>query len=156
MPSGSNTTRSTPPATGSRLRLKPATPTTGHVDGAWWPHARDLSAELPALLAALTDRLGRIDRVTYHLGEWPASPRRVSFGGEAVRLEGFRSQHAGTLTVIGWNRNRLTLLVVPPETGPEAAEQVLETAANRDNTDDSGHLLAARGTAAEGRVPLPA
>ena len=152
MTSGSNTTRSTPLATGPRLRLKPAAPTTGYVDGAWWPRTRDLSAELPTLLAAVAARLGRIDRVTYHLGEWPAALRRISVDDHVVRLEGFRSQPAGTLTVIGWNRHRLTLVGIPPETGSESAEHVLVTAASGDNTDDSAHLLAARG----GRVPLPA
>ncbi|HVW42390.1 MAG TPA: DUF5994 family protein, partial [Amycolatopsis sp.] len=39
-----------------RLRLKPKAPTTGYVDGAWWPRPRDLSAELPALLAVLAVR----------------------------------------------------------------------------------------------------
>lgn len=155
MSSGSNTTRSTAPATQPRLRLKPAGPTTGHVDGAWWPHRRDLATELPALLTALAERLGRIDRVTHHLGEWPEPHRRMSFDGEVVRLEGFRSQRANTLTVVGWDRHRLTLVVVPPETGPEVAERVLATAASPDNTDDSAHLLAASG-APEGRVPQPA
>jgi len=64
MPSGPNTALSTPPATEPRLRLKPAAPAMGHVDGAWWPRTRDLTAELPALLAAVAARLGRIDRVT--------------------------------------------------------------------------------------------
>ncbi|MEV4049794.1 DUF5994 family protein [Amycolatopsis sp. NPDC049688] len=145
MPSGPNTTLSTPAATEPRLRLKPAAPATGYVDGAWWPSTRDLAAELPALLAALAARLGRIDRVTYHLGDWPNAPRRVTFDDNAVRLEGFRSQPSGSLTAIGWNRQRTTLLVVPPETGPDAAQHALTTAADPDNTDDSTKLLAAAG-----------
>jgi hypothetical protein len=39
-----------PPRLTLRLKLKPKAPTTGYVDGAWWPRSRDLSAELPALL----------------------------------------------------------------------------------------------------------
>jgi hypothetical protein len=134
MPSDPNTTLPAPPPTEARLRLKPEAPATGHVDGAWWPRSRDLSAELPALLTAVTTRLGRIDRVTYHLGEWPSSRRRLSFDDHVVRLEGFRSQHADTLTVIGWDRHRLTLLVVPPETGPDVAQHTLATAVDRDDT----------------------
>jgi hypothetical protein len=134
MSSGLNTTST------SRLSLKPAAPTTGHVDGAWWPRTRDLAAELPALLAAVADRLGRIDRVTYHLADWPASQRRIVVGGNVVRLEGFRSQEPGSLTVIGWDRNRLTVQVIPPETGPDAAQRVLTRAAEP----------------TEGGVPLPA
>ncbi|MEV5714569.1 DUF5994 family protein [Amycolatopsis mediterranei] len=153
MLSGPNTAPSIPSVIEPRLRLKPEAPATGHVDGAWWPRTHDLSAELPALLAVVAVRLGRIDRVAYHLGEWPASRHRITFDTGVVRLEGFRSQHAGTLTVIGWNRHRLTLLVVPPETGPDVAEHALATAADRDNTDDSAQLLAAP---AEGGLPLPA
>ena len=147
MPSGPNTS-SPHPVTEPRLRLKPASPATGHVDGAWWPRTGDLAAGLPALLAALTTRLGRIDRVTYHLGDWPDPPRRVTFDHSVVRLEGFRSQPSGSLTVIGWNRQRTTLLVVPPATSPDVAQHALTTAADPGNTDDSAQLLAA------GRVPL--
>ncbi len=145
MTSGPNTTFSAQPATQARLRLKPAAPATGHVDGAWWPQTRDLDAELPALLTALTARLGRIDRVTYHLGDWPDPPRRVTFDDSAVRLEGFRSQPSGSFTAIGWDRRRTTLLVVPAETGPDAAQRALTTAAAPDNTDDSTELPAAVG-----------
>jgi hypothetical protein len=144
MLSGSNTARSASPATEPRLRLKPAGPTTGHVDGAWWPRTRDLSAELPSLLAAVATRLGRIDRVTHHLGEWPAPHRRLFLDDGVVRLEGFRSQQAGTLTVIGWERLRLTLLVIPPETGPDDAQRALTAAADRDGTDDGSLPAAAR------------
>lgn len=142
MLSGSNTSRSPSSATEPRLRLKPAGPATGHVDGAWWPRTRDLTAELPALLTAVGARRGPADRVTYGLGEWPAPGRRIAVDGRVVRLEGFRSQFAATLTVVGWDRRRLTLLVVPPETGPDVAERVLGTAADPANTDDSAHLLA--------------
>ncbi|MFZ0229157.1 MAG: DUF5994 family protein, partial [Mycobacterium sp.] len=49
-----------------RLRLKPKAPTSGHVDGAWWPHSDDLAMELPDLLAVLSVRLGAIDSVVYN------------------------------------------------------------------------------------------
>lgn len=126
-----------------------------------WPRTRDLTAELPALLAAVAARLGRIDRVTYHLSDWPTPHRRVTFDDRVVRLEGFQSQQSDSLTVIGGNRDRLTLLVVPPDTSPVVANHALATAADRGNTDDSTQLLAARGGAAERRqakgvIPLPA
>jgi len=108
-----------------------------------------LSAELPALLAALAARLGRIERVTYHLADWPAPHRRLILDDGFVRLEGFRSQLADSLTVVDGDRHRLTLLVVPPDTSPDVAKHVLTTAADRDNIDDGTQLLAARRTAAE-------
>ncbi|WP_409463996.1 DUF5994 family protein [Amycolatopsis sp. GA6-003] len=114
---------------------------TGHVDGAWWPRTRDLGTELPALLVLPALRLDRIERVAYCLADWPQAPRHLTVDGAVVRLEGFRSQHPGTVTVVG-ARDRLTLLVVPPETEPADAEHILTTAAHRDNRDTVENLLA--------------
>jgi hypothetical protein len=125
-----------------RLRLKPKAPRTGYVDGAWWPRSRDLSAELPSLLTVLAVRLEQVERVTFNLAAWPAQPRRLRFGDADVRLEGFRSQPAATVTVIGaWERHRLTLLVVPPETDPVVAHGILMTAAHRDDHRSPETLL---------------
>ena len=44
--------------------LKRKAPTSGHVDGAWWPHSDDLSTELPDLLTVLAVRLGIIVALT--------------------------------------------------------------------------------------------
>ena len=74
-----------------RLRLKPAAPSSGHVDGSWWPRSRDLATELPTLLAAVAARVGSTERVSYHLGDWDPVGRSVDLdGGFAVRLSGFR------------------------------------------------------------------
>lgn len=126
-----------------RLRLKAQAPTTGFVDGAWWPRSRDLSAELPPLLAVLAVRLERIERVTYNLTVWNPAPRRIVIAGSEVRVEGFRSQHRETVTVIGANgRHRLTLLVVPPETDRDEAHRILMAASHRGNAGGIGALLA--------------
>jgi len=53
-----------PPRLTLRLKLKPKAPTAGYVDRAWWPRSRDLSTELPALLAVLAIRLGGVARVS--------------------------------------------------------------------------------------------
>ncbi|HWD04420.1 MAG TPA: DUF5994 family protein [Amycolatopsis sp.] len=155
MPSVPHTATFSPTATEVRLQLKPAAPATGFVDGAWWPRSRDLSTELPALLTAMAARLSRIDRVTYSLDEWPETRHRLVFDDHVVRLEGFRSQRPGSLTVIGGDRDRLTLLVVPPEADDAVAQHALATAAAPGNTDDGTLLLAGRGPEADG-VPQPA
>lgn len=80
-----------------RMSVKPDGPTTGDVDGAWWPGSRDLAIELPTLLAA---GLGWVERVTYNLSVWKPAPRRLAADGRVVRLEGFRSQPADVLTVV--------------------------------------------------------
>lgn len=124
-----------------RLRLKPKAPTTGFVDGAWWPRTRNLSAELAELLGVLAVRLGQVERVSYHLGEWETSSRKSIIGGCLVRLAGYRAQHPGTLDVQA-ARHRITLLVVPPETAPPVAHRILRAAAQRGNAEPIAVLLA--------------
>lgn len=124
-----------------RLKLKPKAPATGFVDGAWWPRSLNLATELPQLVEVLAVRLGRIERVSYHLGAWDAVPRRIHIEGQLLRLGGFRSQNPHTVDVIGLNGRRLTLLVLPPRTGEVIAHQVLMKAARRDNVDSIDELL---------------
>lgn len=123
-----------------RLRLKPQAPTTGYVDGGWWPRSRDLATELPALLAVLAIRLGPIERVGYNLTAWGPTVRKIYVGGSVVRLAGYHSQHPDTVDVLGARRG-LTLLVVPPDASAQAAHRVLMTAGHRGNTDQINELL---------------
>jgi len=98
----------------------------------------------------LAVRLEGIERVTFNLTAWPPAGRRLAFDGGNVRLEGFRSQHSGTVTVIGpWGRHQVTLLVIPPETDPVLARRALMTAARRGNKDSVETLLSGAGTPAE-------
>lgn len=131
------------PAHPRRLRLRPKAPTTGHVDGAWWPRSRDLVAELPALLAVLAVRLGDVMRVSYNLSEWSTAPRRVTADSGQVRLDGFNSRSAHTVDLVAADRHRLTLLVVPSDTDPVAAHRTMALAADRDNVQTAHDLLTA-------------
>ena len=124
-----------------RLKLKPKAPTSGYVDGAWWPRSRSLSAELPALLAVLAVRLGRIHRVSYNLSAWDDTPRRIYVDRQLVRLGGFHSRHTQTVDVLGLNGPCLTLLVVAPETGRTTAHEVLLRAGRRGNIERINELL---------------
>ena len=129
-----------------RLRLKPKAPLSGYVDGAWWPHSDDLAAELPDLLAVLSVRLGRIDRVMYNVNEWAKATAKLATGGRAVRLDGYRRQPINTVEVLGLNRNKIALLVVPPNTDPDEAHATLMAAAapGNDSTIDSLLMISAR------------
>ena len=143
MASGSITSPlcSSGPDTDVRLRLKPAAPTSGHVDGSWWPRSRDLAAELPTLLTAVTDQLGSTERVSYHLGDREPVGRSIDVGGGfAVRLSGFRYQRPDTIDVLG-PRRQITLLVIAPETSPQTADDALAAAAHPGNTDTVDALL---------------
>ena len=135
--------RSAPPDHTPRLRLKPKAPHSGHVDGAWWPRSGDLAAELPDLLAVLSVRLGRIDRVMYNLNEWATPSRKLATGGRRVRLDGYRRQPTNTIEVLGLNGNRIVLLVVPPNTDPQMAHEAMMTAAAPNNASMVANLLAA-------------
>ena len=124
-----------------RLRLKPKALHSGYVDGAWWPRSDDLAAELPDLLAVLSVRLGRVDRVTYNVNEWAKAPRKLATGGRRVRLDGYQRQPTNTVEVLGLNRNRIALLVVPPNADPDQAHATLMAAATPSNDSTVDSLL---------------
>ena len=131
----------TPPKNTPRLRLKPKAPATGYVDGAWWPHSDDLPIELPDLLAVLSVRLGPIDRVIYKLTEWARAPAKLPTGGRVVRLAGYYRHPVNTIEVLGVDRSKIVLLVVPARTDPDLAHETMMAAATPSNAATTVHLL---------------
>ncbi|MGW7535431.1 DUF5994 family protein [Amycolatopsis sp. NPDC054798] len=130
-----------------RLRLKPPMPAAGFVDGGWWPASADLAAEVPALVAALADRIGPVWRVAFAVPAWlPAEPTLIS-RGRLVRLEGFRSQDPHVVHVTGGSMRRLTLLVVPARTPLATAAIALSAAADRNSTARPEAILTESGAA---------
>ncbi|WP_206783928.1 DUF5994 family protein [Amycolatopsis sp. MtRt-6] len=127
-----------------RLQLKPAAG-GGCVDGAWWPRSRDAGVEFPDVFAAVRDRVGEVERISYPLGDgWEIAHRKLVVDGRLVRLEGFHSMQADTLALIGTQQRRLILLVVAPDTARDAATAALRTAADPDGTASAEDILAAR------------
>ena len=133
--------RHAPPAHTPRLRLKSKAPQSGYVDGAWWPHSDDLTAELPDLLSVLSVRLGPIGRVIYNMNEWATPPKKLPTGGRTVRLDGYRRQPVNTIEVIGLNRAKVVLLVVSPHADPGQAHSIMMTAAGPSNAATVDSLL---------------
>ena len=133
--------RHAPPEHTPRLRLKPKAPQSGWVDGAWWPHSEDLTAELPDLLSVLSVRLGPIGRVIYNLNEWAKPPAKFATGGRTVRLDGYRLQPINTVEVLGLNREKIVLLVVSPHANPDQAHAIMMTAAGPNNALTVNSLL---------------
>lgn len=131
----------TPPLRRPRLRLKPKAPQTGQVDGAWWPWSGTLTTELPGLLSVLSVRVGSIQRVRYNLREWAAAPAKLVTDGRTVRLDGYQRQPVNTLEVLGADRDRIVLLVVPPRTNPDRAHEAMMTAAAPNNDSNVDTLL---------------
>lgn len=112
-----------------RLRLKRKAPASGYVDGGWWPHSGDLSTELPDLISVLSVRLGPVERVAYHLGEWADAPRKIRLNGRTVKLDGFRRQPPNTIGISSGRGNDITLLVVPAQTEADRAHTIVMAAA---------------------------
>ena len=144
--------RHAPPEHTPRLRLKPKAPLSGYVDGAWWPHSEDLTAELPDLLSVLSVRLGPIGRVIYNLNEWAKPPTKFATGGRTVRLDGYRLQPVNTIEVLGFNRNKLVLLVVSPHADPDQAHAIMMAAAGPNNASTVESLLMISAEETETRI----
>lgn len=138
-----------------RLRLTPKAPPTGYVDGGWWPRSRDLTVELPALAHVLGVRLGRVTRVAFRITAWDLAPRQTTVDGHAIRLAGFHSQDEFVVHICGPDRQRVSLLVIPPEATVNAAHEAMMTAARRGNKDQPFEILVASGALPDGAVPRP-
>lgn len=111
--------RRAPPA---RLSLTPA---PGGLDGVWWPRSRALTRELPSLTAALGDLWGRITGVTVNPAYWPVLPHWVSGAGSTVQVGwSTEEQDPHRLTLFSADGRR-DVLVIPPETGANAAAQLM-------------------------------
>ena len=137
-------------ARGLRLQLKPAHQSCGSVHGTWWPRSTQLFIELRTLLAALYQRLGRIDRVIYDETSWEPQSLRMEFRGHSVILEGSKDQSTNTVSVIG-ELGRLVLLVVPPYTDPARAHASVMKAASPDDFSTADGPLGIGAQEAEAR-----
>ena len=72
------------PRCDSRLVFPPSATAQGVVDGSWWPRTRDPATELPALIAAVTDRMGMVDRIMLNADAWDTRPRQITTVGQHV------------------------------------------------------------------------
>ncbi|ROR00329.1 hypothetical protein EDE04_6891 [Streptomyces sp. 2132.2] len=126
----------------ARLSLTPKTTLAGQLDGAWWPHSRDLAAELPPLAAALAEPWGRITRVTVNPTHWPVVPRMVAVDGRTLHVGWFTEQDPDKLILLSYAIGRWDLLVIPPETAPAAAARLMAAAAIPGSVLTAGVLMA--------------
>lgn len=108
-----------------RLQLKPYRSASEHLDGAWWPQSFDLVDELPGLVASLSDRLGRVVMVGYRRNGWQEAPPLLEIAGQTVELLGFTCDEPASVILIGEDGRHVTLQVIRPDAGEEAARHVL-------------------------------
>lgn len=139
-----------------RLEMKPAGTATGSVDGGWWPRSLDPVTAFPELVSALHPWVGPVSRIAYNLGFWEPAPRRQTEDGRMVRYEGFHTIDPHTVTVIGTNTRRVSLLVVPPHTPGGVARAVLRSAAGADSTATVADILASNGVPSQDGPGAPA
>jgi hypothetical protein len=128
-----------------RIEMKPAGSATGYVDGGWWPRTTEPASEFPGLIGALHEQVGQVSRVAYNLDFWAPVHRKLTVDGRVVRCEGFHTMNAHTVTAIGVDSQRVTVLVVPPDTPDDVARAALRTAAGQDNTATVEDILASDG-----------
>jgi hypothetical protein len=134
-------TTSPKPPTTPRLRLESTGARRTLLDGGWWPRSSDPVAELPGLILAIDARRGPVTRLLLAPGGWDSHPRRLGVAGRVVRLGYFVSQPAGLLTAVCANRDRVDLLVVPPDTAGDTADAAMLVAATVGNLIHAQDIL---------------
>ncbi|MFB9319449.1 DUF5994 family protein [Cryptosporangium minutisporangium] len=133
------TVRST--ASEARLHLDPKLSGRGMLDGGWWPYSTDPLAELPALITALDARVGTVYRIVLNEKHWQSTPRRITVSGHTVRLGWHGPTDVHEISVSGAGRDRLDLLVVPPDTSEASAEAAMAVAARGSNSSHGTSIL---------------
>ncbi|MFG2119892.1 DUF5994 family protein [Streptomyces sp. NPDC048710] len=122
------------------LRLETTRAREGVLDGAWWPRSRDIGAELPSLITALTEHLGPVTRVGLDAGTWDELPTRLTVDGRVVHIDSFPVGDDTVLITRG-DRDHFSLLVVPPDTAPDAARAAMARAVRADNVTEAEQIL---------------
>ncbi|MEV6960307.1 DUF5994 family protein [Streptomyces sp. NPDC051207] len=122
------------------VRLETTHEREGALDGAWWPRSRDIAAELPALIDALTEHLGPVDRVGLDAGAWEGLPTRLTIDDRVVHIDSYPVGDDTVLVTRG-EQDHFSLLVVPPETDPVSATWLMAAASDPDDTSTASGLM---------------
>ncbi|MFI1797200.1 DUF5994 family protein [Streptomyces sp. NPDC020379] len=122
------------------VRLETTHERGGILDGAWWPRSRDIGAELPGLITALTEHLGPIARVGLDDSAWEDLPTRLTVGDRIVHIDAFPVGDDTVLITRGDN-DHFALLVVPPDAAPDTARTAMAEAVRADNTAQAEQIL---------------
>ncbi|MEW9517730.1 DUF5994 family protein [Streptomyces tubercidicus] len=127
------------------LRLETTRSREGILDGAWWPRSRDIGAELPSLISALTEHLGPVLRVGLDTHAWEELPTRLIIDDRVVHIDSFPVGDDTVLITRG-EQDYFSLLVVPPQATPEAAAAAMARAVQADNVAQAEQILIETGT----------
>ncbi|WP_282695438.1 DUF5994 family protein [Streptomyces sp. CC208A] len=124
------------------LRLETTRSRQGVLDGAWWPRSRNVELEVPPLVTVLTEHLGPITRVGLDASAWNDIPPRLLVDGRVVHLDSFPVADDTVLITRG-DHDHFALMVVPPDTTPEAARAAMARAVHADNVTRAAEILLA-------------
>jgi uncharacterized protein DUF5994 len=127
------------------LRLETTRSREGVLDGAWWPRSRDIGAELPALVTALTEYLGPLTRVGLDAVAWEGLPTRIVVDDRVVHIDSF-AVGDDTVLITRGEDDIFSLLVIPPDATPEAAHAAMAQAVRADNVTRAEQILLDTGT----------
>jgi hypothetical protein len=126
------------------LRLETTESRAGSLDGAWWPRSRNVGAELPGLVRALTEHLGPVVSVGLDADGRDDVPARLVVDGRSVHIDQYPVGD-DTVIITRGDRDHFSLLVVPPQAALEAALASMARAVQADDTDSARQILIATG-----------
>ncbi|MFC6064775.1 DUF5994 family protein [Streptomyces ochraceiscleroticus] len=133
-----------PPPGAAVLRMETTPRRDGTFDGAWWPHSRDLEAQLPGLLRALTERLGPIARVGLDASAWDVHRRYVMSDGHMVRID-WSAVDDSTMLITRGRQDIFSFLMLPPQTAGPAAHNAMTMAVQDGNSASAAEILLTTG-----------
>lgn len=126
------------------LRLKSAPSGGGLFDGAWWPHSRDIHAELPGLVSVLSEHLGPVDRIGLDADAWDGLGDPLFAEGRLIQIEWFPLGD-DTVVITLHGLGDFSLLAVPPDAGVDEAHAAMTMATHVGDTENGQQILVATG-----------
>ncbi|WP_457031044.1 DUF5994 family protein [Kitasatospora sp. P5_F3] len=130
------------------LRLETTRSREGTLDGAWWPRSRDVGAELPGLVTALTEHLGPVTSIGLDADAWDDVPARLVVDGRSVHINWYPVGD-DTVIITRGDRDHFALLVVPPRASLDAAHAAMARAVEAGGTDSARRILIVTGISSE-------
>jgi Family of unknown function (DUF5994) len=128
------------------LRLHSAASREGLFDGAWWPHSRNIHAELPGLMAVLSEHLGYIDRIGLDADAWDGLGEPLFVNGRLIHVDWFPVGD-DTVIITRGDLDHFSLLAIPPEASVDEAHAAMTMATHIGNTESGQQILVATGIA---------
>lgn len=128
------------------LRLKSEPSHDGLFDGAWWPHSRNIHAELPGLVSVLSEHLGFIDRIGLDADAWDGLGEPLFVEGRLIEIDWFPLGD-DTVIITRGSLDNFSLLAISPDATVDEAHAAMTMATHIGNTETGQQILVATGIA---------